>query len=279
MNVLSLFDGMSCCQIALNRAGIKYNKYYASEIKKHGIHVTQENYPNTIQLGDVTKWNDWDIEKPDLITFGSPCQDFSRGNATRDGLQGQKSSLFYTAVNILNHYAPKYFLMENVIMESDQAQIINNELGVYPIRINSSLVSAQFRDRLYWTNIPGDEIPDFFGRSIMQPVDKKIFLKDVLTSGFTDKQKARCLVTNTGTPNNNKDYLYKRYKTTGMLTIVFEDPGFKKDSLRVFNKAEMERLQTVPVGYCNVLSQSQASSVLGDGWTIDVIAHIFKGLK
>lgn len=116
MKILSLFDGMSCGQIALNRAGIKYNKYYASEIDKYAIQITQKNYPNTIQLGDITKWHKWDIESPDLIVGGSPCQGFSFAGKQLN-FSDERSKLFFVFMDILKHYKPKYFLLENVKMK------------------------------------------------------------------------------------------------------------------------------------------------------------------
>ena len=159
MNVLSLFDGISCGQIALERAGIKVEKYYASEIKPSAIKCTQTNYPNTIQLGDVTKLDLNKIDKIDLLIGGSPCQDLSIANVinrgNQDGLDGKKSSLFFEYVRILKQLKPKYFLLENVAnMKNKDKELISNILGVETIKINSNLVSYQNRSRYYWTNIP-----------------------------------------------------------------------------------------------------------------------------
>tara|TARA_R100001509_G_scaffold154922_1_gene116926 strand:- start:77 stop:925 length:849 start_codon:yes stop_codon:yes gene_type:complete len=276
MNVLSLFDGMSCGQIALNRCGIKYENYFASEIKKHAIEVTQHNYPKTIQLGNIKDIKKEDLPQIDLILAGSPCQDFSRGNKTRDGLDGQKSSLFFEFYRLYKECKPKYFILENVIMPPADYEYLSRLMETYPVRINSSKVSAQFRDRLYWTNI-GQEYRDLFGfrySDIPQPKDKKLYLKDILTSGFTDKLKSRCLLTNTGQINENKEYLLNRYKTTGMMTIVFEKEDLSVESVRTFNQIEMERLQTVPENYTSIVDVNKASDLLGDGWTVDVISHI-----
>ena len=160
-------------------------------------------------------------------------------------------------------------------------EYLSRLMETYPVRINSSKVSAQLRDRLYWTNI-GEEYRDLFGFrycDIPQPIDKKQYLKDILTSGYTDKQKSRCLLTNTGHINKNKEYLLNRYKTTGMLTIVFEKEDLSLESIRTFNKIEMERLQTVPEDYTKILDVNKASDVLGDGWTVDIICHILKRLS
>lgn len=176
MNVLSLFDGISCGQIALRRAGVRIDKYYASEIDKYAIQVTQHNFPKTIQLGDVTKIDFTQfIGKIDLLIGGSPCQDLSVAKNNRKGLEGSRSGLFYKYVEALKIIKPKYFLLENVAsMRKEDRETITNILGVEPIMINSALLSAQQRKRLYWTNIP----------NITQPEDKRIFLKDILTGGL-----------------------------------------------------------------------------------------------
>lgn len=174
MTILSLFDGMSCGQIALNRAGISYERYYASEIEENAIKVTQHNYPNTIQLGSVTEINGLELPKIDLLIGGSPCQSFSNAGNGK-GFDG-KSRLFWEYVRILRECKPKYFLLENVKMKKEWQDIISNEIGVQPIKINSNLVSAQNRERLYWTNIPLDILED-----------RKIFIEDVLDESFDSK--------------------------------------------------------------------------------------------
>ena len=168
-NVLSLFDGVSCGRVALERVGLEYQNYYASEIDKYAIQIAQNNFPNTIQLGDVKKWRDWDLPPIDLLMGGSPCQGFTF-TGKQLNFDDPRSKLFFEFVDILNHYKPKYFLLENVIMKQEYQDIISDYLGVQPIKINSALVSAQNRNRLYWTNIP----------DISQPLDKEIILKDVL---------------------------------------------------------------------------------------------------
>jgi len=204
MNVLSLFDGMSCGQIAINRLGIKYDKYYAAEIDKHSIAVTIANFPNTIQLGDVRNVKASDLPKIDLIMGGSPCQSFSfagkrKGMSTKDeqeiltiehylDLKSQEyefegqSYLFWEYMRLLNELKPKYFLLENVVMVEKWERTLTRAIGVSPIKINSNLVSAQNRERLYWTNI-GLQPAGLFGdltSTIPQPKDKKILLKDIL---------------------------------------------------------------------------------------------------
>jgi DNA-cytosine methyltransferase len=157
MNILSLFDGMSCGQIALNKLGIKYDNYFASEIDKYAIQVTQKNYPNTIQIGSVTDVKGVDLPKIDLLYGGSPCQDLSSSNVwtEKKGLNGAKSSLFWEFVRVLKEVKPKYFLLENVgSAKKEDVEIINRELGVKGIKFNSKLVLPQNRNRVYWTNIP-----------------------------------------------------------------------------------------------------------------------------
>ena len=211
MNVLSLFDGMSCGQQALERAGIKVDKYFASEIDKYAMQVTMANYPNTIQLGSVVNVNGYDLPKIDLLIGGSPCQSFSfagkrKGMSTKDEqeiltlehylqlkeegfeFEGQ-SYLFWEYMRLLNEVKPKYFLLENVMMGEKWEKILSKAIGVKPIFINSSLVSAQNRQRLYWTNI-GLEPQGLFGdleSIIQQPKDKQMFLKDILEEEVSQK--------------------------------------------------------------------------------------------
>jgi site-specific DNA-cytosine methylase len=278
MNVLSLFDGMSCGQIALNRVGIKYDNYFASEIKKHAIETTQLNYPNTIQLGDITKIKGSDLPKIDLLIGGSPCQDFSEGNKKREGLLGSKSKLFFQYLRLLNELNPKSWLLENVMMYDSDYMKISEYLKTEPVKINSNLVSAQHRDRYYWTNI-GEECFDLFGfrkSNIPQPRNKFITFQSILTSGYTDLIKSRCIVTNNGSSEKNPDSMFKRYTTTGMVNIVFDSPDFDyKKGIRFLNNIELERLQTIPEGYTKHLSKEKAQNLIGDGWTIDIICHIF----
>ena len=275
MNVLSLFDGMSCGQIALDKLGIKVNKYFASEIKKSAIEVTQHNYPNTIQLGDVTKIKAKDLPKIDLLIGGSPCQDFSRANKERKGVDGEKSSLFFEYIRLLKESKPKYFLLENVIMSDYNYWFICNELNCEPVRLCGSLVSGALRDRLYWTNIPPFSY-DLTGRLISQitaPKDKLITLSSILDSGYVKTRKHTCL--NTGSGNGGKqEYLIHRNNTTGMITLIYED-----DYVRTVNQNEMEKLHNIPKGYTSIVNQKKAGDLIGDGWTVDIVKHIFKGIK
>lgn len=286
MNVLSLFDGMSCGQIALDKLGIHVDKYFASEIKPHAIKVTQDNYPNTIQVGDITKIRifkdiDYWIENTetgqkinigegiDLMIGGSPCQDFSQANKVRKGLDGEKSGLFYEYVRLFKESNAKYFLLENVKMKKEYQDIISEILGVEPININSKLVSAQMRNRYYWTNIPNVTVPE--------KVD--VVLSDILTSGYTTKEKAYCLLESESRPQSTNWKRFRRWRKKGFVNIVFETPDLNLFKNRILNQTELERLQTVPEGYTKTLNRNNAACLLGDGWTVDVIVHILKNLK
>jgi DNA-cytosine methyltransferase len=169
MNVLSLFDGISAGQLALKRADIKVDRYFASEIDPYAIRITMKNFPNTIQLGDINNWKEWNLPKIDLIIGGSPCQGFSRAG---EGLNfnDPRSKLLFTFVDILKEYNPDFFLLENVKMKQEWIDVITKLVKVNPIEINSSLLSAQNRKRLYWTNI----------KDIDPPQDNHTYLKDIV---------------------------------------------------------------------------------------------------
>lgn len=277
INVLSLFDGMSCGQIALEKAGIKVDNYFASEIKKHAIECTQHNYPNTIQLGDVTKLKSENLPKIDLLIGGSPCQDFSRANSVRDGLKGSKSSLFFEYIRLLKELKPTYFLLENVIMSDYNYWFICNELNCEPVRLCGSLVSPALRDRLYWTNI-GPHSFDITGRlisNIPEPKDQKIYLQDVLENGYTKKRKHSSLNTSSGKDASQR-YMLKRDKSTGMTTIIYNDKYFEENKgVRYLTKNELEKMHNIPTGYTDILNKSKAGDLIGDGWTVDIATHIF----
>lgn len=279
--VLSLCDGISCGRLALERAGIKVKQYYASEIKDIAIQVTMDNYPDTIQLGDVTKIHyingiletengNFDVGKIDIVMFGSPCQTFSIAMKTdkRIGLADkEKSGLFLECHRILREVNPRYFLMENVArMKNSDRDIISQMMGVEPIRINSKLVSAQLRDRYYWTNI----------ENVTQPEDKGILLKDIITSGYVDRDKARALLVSDCRPLTTKEKMIHRYKK--FTTLIWEIEG-DDNSVRYMNQIELERCQTVPEGYTKCLNRNDAANVLGDGWTVDIISHILSFIK
>ena len=283
MKVLSLCDGMSCGHIALDKAGIEVSEYYAAEIKEIAIKVVKANYPETVHIGDVNKISyrngtlytekgSFNVGHIDLVMFGSPCQTFSIAmkKELRIGLEDRKKSgLFLECFRILQEVKPTYFLMENVArMKKEDENFITQLMGVNPIRINSKLVSAQLRDRLYWTNIP----------NVTAPQDKGIKLQDILTSGYTDREKARALLVSDSRPLKNKSKMLHRYNNSNFSTLIWEQKG-NDDSIRYMNQTELERCQTVPEGYTNVLTRNQAANVLGDGWTVDVIAHILKHIR
>ena len=280
MNVLSLFDGMSCGQIALNRGGIKYDNYFASEIDKYAIKVTQTNYPNTIQIGDVTQVKGADLPKIDLLIGGSPCQGFSFAGK-RLNFEDPQSKLFFEFVRLKNETKPKYFLLENVVMEKKHEKVISGFLGVEPILINSNLVSAQNRKRLYWTNIPGIE----------QPIDKQIGWGKIREFGVADnfyyskngldwlkrygERKGKKLAI---WAENDKCQMieanhYKNYSSQRFFGIEDEK------GLRYITPIECERAQTVPDNYTECVSNTQRYKMLGNGWTVDVIAHILNNME
>jgi DNA (cytosine-5)-methyltransferase 3A len=286
MRVLSLFDGISCGRVALERAGIQIEKYYASEIDKYAIQITQKNYPDTVQLGDVTKINFEEfIGKVDLLIGGSPCQDLSIAKANREGLNGARSGLFFKYIEALQTIKPKYFLLENnYSMPKEAQEQITKIIGVEPILINSALVSAQLRKRLYWTNIP----------NISQPEDKRILLKDIIEQGSVDRDKSLCLARRYAGFTGSQSYLCRRYFGKSFGQAVFngnieeiknkwlKNPYFESEevNIRPLTCVECERLQTLPDNYTAVIpSETARKEAIGNGWTVDVIAHIFKGLK
>jgi DNA-cytosine methyltransferase len=372
MNVLSLFDGMSCGMIALDRLGIKVDKYYASEIDKYAMQVSAANYPEIIQVGDITKLDLSTLPKIDLVMGGSPCQGFSvagKGLAFDD----PRSALFFEFVKCVNELKPKYFLLENVNMKKEWLQVINEYMGVEGIKINSALVSAQNRQRWYWTNISGIEQPeqrgivlsDILENDAEEPVYSNIYggfgekkprehygksvtiransgggsipnvkIKDfdknldkmttkegkayALTASYNGavawnsiEKKQRSMVpvvkamTEVRTPEANQIRYEHKRKTgkdwsprhmrhlverpdekmntlTGALTkqhILQITKEENKVSWRKLTPIECERLQTVPDNYTNHVSNTQRYKMLGNGWTIEVIAHILQNME
>ncbi len=265
MNVLSLFDGMSCGQIALNKLGIKYDNYFASEIDKYAIQVTQKNYPNTKQIGSVTEVKGEDLPKIDLLFGGSPCQSFSNaGNGT--GFDG-KSKLFWEFVRVLKETKPKYFLLENVVMKKEWEEVITDALGVEPVKIDSRVICGAKRPRLYWSNIP----------NIKQPIDKNIKLIDVLENLNFDKEPYEEKYVSNKAINYKSEKFNTLRANAGSRTRgigICDDRGY----WRKLTPIECERLQTVPDNYTDCVSDTQRYKVLGNGWTVDVIAHIFKNI-
>jgi DNA (cytosine-5)-methyltransferase 3A len=333
MNVLSLFDGISCGQIALDQLDFNVDNYYAAEIDKWAIQVAKKNYPNTKHLGDVTELKGDDLPKIDLLIGGSPCQGFSFAGKQLN-FDDPRSALFFEFVRLLKETNPKYFLLENVRMKQEYQDVISEHLGVKPIMINSALMSAQNRVRLYWTNIP----------NIEQPEDKGIVLKDILEDGVGDRpcelkefnKDSTCHHAATATDIKGNESIKRVYADSGKSPTVTTmggghrepkvlcgrivgrkinpetgrrddyNPDIKavqrleprldeksgtlttvqKDNVvvipptyRKLTPLECERLQTVPDDYTEGVSNTQRYKMLGNGWTVDVIKHIFKGMK
>lgn len=278
-NVLSLFDGMSCGQIALNKAGIKYDTYLASEIDKYAIKVTQHNYPNTIQLGSVVDVTADKLPKIDLLIGGSPCTSFSGAVSNNSGFDG-KSKLFFEFLRLLKETNPTYWLLENVEMKKEWEDVITNHLGVSPVHINSDKFSAQSRARVYWTNIPlSDTLPNC-----------DLLLKDVLESNVADKYfyKESFDYVNQNVVEailNIKGHdILKRVNSKNAkcqcLTAVCGGNQQKKvidgDKVRKLTPLEYERLQNIPDNYSSGVSDSARYKMIGNAWTVDVISHILK---
>jgi len=304
MNVLSLFNGMNTGRQALENVGIKVNKYYSSEIKKHAIEITQHHFPDTIQVGDVTKWKDWDIEWKtiNLILSGSPCQDLSAAGK-RKGINGSRSSLFFVFVEILEHIKnlnPKVlFLQENVGSATKlDVGIMSRALQIYPVRINSKLLTAQKRDRYYWSNIKTTKTMFDIVTDIPQPKDKCINLKDIILNCtkqkniyLTDIQlkrginKHKSQTYHTGIKMGSVNFptdLNGKAKTLTLLSVTgSRETNHVEDinGIRVLNKIEMCRLQGFPDNYCDILTHNKAVNLLGDSWTLPVIEHIFSFIE
>jgi len=349
INVLSLFDGMSCGRIALERVGIKVNNYFASEIDKYAIKVTQKNFPNTIQLGSIVDVNGVDLPKIDLLYGGSPCQGFSFAGKQLN-FDDPRSKLFFEFVRLLKECKPKYFLLENVKMKKEYEQIITDHLGVEPIFINSALVSSQNRKRLYWTNIPNVNEPKdkgitwydvrergvntqnfYYTEKAMQWLARESQKKNKTLTVHSDSDKMQMLEASHHKKYSNqrffgkvdlpedkqaiaamrgrylvdgkrqdgkqktkgltKQYIEFRYDgKTNALTTVTKDNVVVPFTLpnripadefffRYITPLECERLQTVPDNYTACVSNAQRYRMLGNGWTVDVIAHIFSFLK
>ena len=266
INVLSLFDGLSCGQIALNKVGIGYENYFASEIDKYAIQVTQKNYPNTIQLGSITELKTETLPKIDLLFGGSPCQSFSRAG-DNTGFDGS-SKLFWEYVRVLKEVNPRYFLLENVIMKKEWEDVITEALGVKPIEIASSKFVPQARRRLYWTNIPGVEQPEQVEYNVLDFIDGDGFP----SSCGVDRVFKRKNIFNTLTAT-----YWKGIRGSGRPAVSI-DEGFLDDDRskhRMLTPTECEKLQTIPLNYTDCVSKTQRYKMIGNGWTVDVIAHIF----
>jgi len=289
MNVLSVFDGISCGRVALERAVINVNNYYASEIDNKANLISNNNYPDIMRLGDITKidGNAFDnkiLPAIDLFIGGSPCQGFSAVGKNLN-FNDPRSKLFFEYVRILKQlkkHNPKIkFLLENVRMKKEYLNVITDALGVKPILINSSLVSAQSRQRYYWTNI----------QDIKTPVDKKILLNSILEKNpskiFNVKTEKHLAYINKRlnkqftaiSPRKSLALLTRDYENWNGTYIKNNDPVTKPFDLRKLTPIECERLQNLPDNYTKGVINKHRYHVLGNGWTVDVIVHIFEGLK
>ena len=307
MNVLSLFDGISAGRVALERAEIKVDKYYASEIDKYAIKVTMNNYPDTIQIGNVYDIDYSKLENIDIVIGGSPCTHWSIAKKDRETTsEGIGFDLFMQFVTAIKKVKPKFFLYENNFsIHKDIKQAISEKLGVQPIMINSALVSGQQRKREYWTNIP----------NITQPKDRGILLKDILESGVPYQEKSHVLTASYNCAviwnslergqrsmiaepvrigqigkGGQGDRIYSVYgksvclsangggrgAKTGLYKIDLPDGDY---AIRKLTPIECERLQTFKDDYTSGISNTQRYKCLGNSWTVDIIAHILKGMN
>ncbi len=309
MNILSLFDGISCGQIALERANIKIDKYYASEIDGNAIKVTKHNYPNTIHIGSVNDIDFNNYQDIDILIGGSPCQDLSRCNLENKGLEGERSKLFFKYIEALKITKPKYYVFENVgSMTNENMETISEYFGHKPICINSNLVSPQSRERYYWTNIP----------NVIPPMDKNILVKDIIKKTVPEKyylkmdyayvpketkhnsksglqfvcgiiSKKKWLDDGKGNSRNfsqgNRVYSINGKSCTinanagglgGKSGLYYLEDGneFSKSNIRRLTPLETERLQTIPDNYTDIINETNRYKCIGNGWTVDVIAHI-----
>lgn len=300
MKVLSLFDGISCGMLALEREEISVERYVAFEIDKAAIEISKKNYPQIEQRGDVRTADFSEFAGFDLLIGGSPCQGFSTAGKGLN-FEDPRSKLFFEYVRALKEVKPKYFLLENVRMKKEFQDIISEQLGVEPILINSELVSGQKRSRLYWTNIPG----------VQKPQDKGILLSDILEHGYVTNKKSYCIVANYYKGGTIKDFFEKhrrqqvfevpieynrkdliRGNIEKSLSILASDwRGLNRNQtqnavlyttddgitfyVRSLSPVECERLQTLPDNYTAGQSNKQRYQCIGNGWTVDVIAHIF----
>lgn len=312
MNILSLFDGISCGHVALDRAGIKVDNYYASEIDKNAIKVTMDNYPNTIQLGDINNIDLTLLPKIDLILGGSPCQGFSRAGKCLN-FEDPRSKLFFNFVYILNwikeHNNPEVkFLLENVKMKNEWKNVITDFVKVEPIEINSKLVTAQNRPRIYWTNVQGVKQPKDRNINLINILEKSIEvdyinykglkieksisensmkLIDIVNGEIRIKQSTKLgyIVAENGdglnlsfpTSKSRRGRVIKKKSST--LDCACNLCVLIDGCIRRYTISEMEKLQTLITGYTKILSESVRKKVIGNGWSVDVIADILKNIK
>lgn len=280
LDVLSMFDGMACGRIALDRAHLPVNSYRAYEIDKWAIQIAKKNYPAIVEQGDVQYWMMYEQHNvtPDIILAGSPCQGFSvSAEARAQGFEDPRSKLFFTFVKVLEYWKQRNpyvkFLLENVKMKKEWRDQITKILGVEPILLNSELVSAQSRPRYYWANFPIDP-----------PVDRHIGLQSILDNGTAVREKGYCIDANYfkgGRPvpvvkdreqGIHVDFRHQQRQRRAMVCVG--DPQDPYNGYRCLTPREVERMQTVPEDYTAGVSNTQRYHMLGNGWTVDMIAHI-----
>jgi DNA (cytosine-5)-methyltransferase 1 len=277
INVLSLFDGLSGGQISLNKAGIKYDKYYSSEVDEYAIKITQKNYPNTIQLGDVTKWREWNIDFStiDLLCAGFPCQAWSF-SGKQGGASDPRGMLMFTMMDIFNHIRESNpnvkFLFENVKMKKEFQEYVDSVIGVKSIFIDSSLLLPTKRIRQYWTNIPNIEQPKQVEYNISDFIEGYGFP----TSCGTERLFKRKPIFSTLTAT-----YWKGIRGAGRPAVSTKEGHMDEDRTahRMLTPTECELIMGVPKDYTDNVSKTRRYHALGNGWVIDVIVHIFKNLK
>ncbi|PZM86350.1 hypothetical protein DLH72_01280 [Candidatus Gracilibacteria bacterium] len=299
MKILSLFDGMSCGYLALKNLGVEV-AYYASEIDKYAISISKKNHKDIIHLGDILDWESWKLPKIDMIIGGSPCQGFSNAGKGLN-FEDERSRLFFTFVDILEKYKPKFFIFENVKMKKEWENIISEYLGITPVLINSSLVSAQNRERLYWVGELGED-GEYKKINIPIPEDRDIFLQDILEKNINQKyyknfdniiidrsedffkiknatKKGYILAydgdgVDLSFPNSStKRGRVKKGKSGTLTTYPFQGV-IDRDRIRQLTPIEYERLQTLPDNYTEGVSDNQRYKMIGNAWTVEVIMHI-----
>ena len=311
INVLSLCDGISCGKVALDRAGIKVNKYFASEIDDNAIAVSEKNHEGIIRLGDITKWQEWDLPHIDLIISGTPCCGFSRAGKMLN-FKDPQSKLFFEFVDILNDIKAKnpdvLFMLENVKMKTEWRDTITSYVGINPIEINSKLVSAQNRLRTYWTNIPGVDKPkdknvklvdvlednvdvEYVERqgimldsslseasmNLVNVVDGEVHISQAVKKGYIVAEDGDGVNLSFPTSKTRRGRVIKQKSST--LDRQCEVCVYHDNKIRRLTVRELERLQTLPDGYLDGFSNAIAYQTIGNGWTVDVVAHILGCMK
>ena len=276
MKVLSLFDGISCGMVALKKCGFDIESYDAYEIEKSAIEISKKNYPEIKQHGSVVGADFTQYRGYDLLIGGSPCQGFTTAGKGLN-FDDPRSALFFEFVRALKESNPKYFLLENVKMKKEHEKVISECLGVEPILINSNLVSAQNRQRLYWTNIP----------NVIQPKDRGILLKDIIepdkgsyplsTAHLNAFLKSYPSWKESPLEGKSKPILASYYKQPPHCPYVKSE--VTESGYRRLTPVECERLQNLPDNYTEGVSTCARYKALGNGWTVDVIAHILKNIE